>query len=229
MASEKSLEGPAASDGSASPVKPTDLEQGSDAAPEPVKNPNLVDWDGPDDPANPRNWTKTWKLINIGLISASVLCCNLATTMFAPGATVMERDFGFNNSTVEVLTITIASLGFAVGSLIVAPLSEVIGRIPIYRVSGFLYLGFTVGCSQSTNVGMFLAFRLLAGAAGACYMTTGGGTIADLLPKEERGAAMALFTVGPLLGPVSCTMSICIFFVVKIAANSLENRLLVQL
>ncbi len=32
-------------------------------------------------------------------------------------------------------------------------------------------------------------------------MACGGGTIADLLPKEERGAATALFTAEPLLGP----------------------------
>lgn len=49
---------------------------------------------------------------------------------------------------------------------------------------------------------MFLIFRFLSGACTASFMTCGGGTIADLLPKEERGTAMALFTAGPLLGPV---------------------------
>ncbi|GJC86304.1 MFS transporter fsa7 [Colletotrichum liriopes] len=37
-------------------------------------------------------------------------------------------------------------------------------------------------------------------------MSTGGGTIADLLRKEERGVAMAIFTVGPLFGPVLGTI-----------------------
>lgn len=183
---------------SASERSPT----GEQVAPPAVADPNLVDWDGPNDPANPRNWSKTFKMVNISLVSLSVLYCNLATTMFAPGANIMEREFHFNSETIEVLTVTIASLGFAVGPLFVAPLSEVYGRVPIYRTSAIFYLGFTVGCARSTHVAEFLIFRLLTGFSAASYMSCGGGTIADLLPKEERGAAIAMFTAGPLLGPV---------------------------
>ncbi|KAJ5735863.1 MFS general substrate transporter [Penicillium malachiteum] len=163
---------------------------------------NIVDWDGPDDPQNPRNWSKKQKTFNVILISASVLYCNLATTMFSPGANIMEKEFGYDNSTIETLTVTIASLGFAIGPLFIAPLSEVFGRLPIYRVACICYMGFTVGCARSTNVAEFLVFRLLTGFAASPFMTTGGGTIADLLDKKERGAAMAMFTSGPLIGPV---------------------------
>jgi len=183
-----------------------DVEKGDPAGDEAAAaaaDPNIVDWDGPDDPNNPRNWSKRYKMLNIALISASVLYCNIATTMFAPGANIMEREFGFNNQTIEILTITIASLGFAMG-LFFAPLSEVFGRVPIYRVACICYMGFTVGCSRSTNVAEFLVFRLLTGLSASPFMTTGGGTIADLLEKEQRGGAMAMFTLGPLVGPVCC-------------------------
>lgn len=33
-------------------------------------DPNIVDFDGPDDPANPMNWTKKRKWINGGFLSA---------------------------------------------------------------------------------------------------------------------------------------------------------------
>lgn len=164
--------------------------------------PNIVGWDGPNDPANPRNWSKTYKLVNVTLVSLSVLYVNLATTMFAPGASIMKREFGYESSTVEILTVTIASLGFAVGQLFVSPLSEVFGRMPIYRVSAVFYLGFTAGCSRSTHVAEFLVFRLCTGLSASSYMSTGGGTVADLLEKHERGVAMAIFTAGPLFGPV---------------------------
>ena len=167
------------------------------------EDPDLVDWEGPDDPANPRNWSKAFKMANVLLVSLSVLYCNLATTMFSPGAKLMQHEFGFKSDTVEILTITIASLGFAVGQFFVPPLSEVFGRVPVYRLSSVFYLGFTAGCARSTHVTEFLIFRLLTGLAAASYMSTGGGTVADLLPKEERGTAMAMFTAGPLLGPVS--------------------------
>ncbi|KAF5015496.1 hypothetical protein F66182_13157, partial [Fusarium sp. NRRL 66182] len=29
-----------------------------------VSDPNIVDWDGPDDPTNPRNWSRSKKLLN---------------------------------------------------------------------------------------------------------------------------------------------------------------------
>lgn len=183
-----------------------DAERSAPAAGEAAltPDPNIVDWDGPDDPANPRNWSKAYKLTNVVVVSLSVLYTNLATTMFAPGATIMQHEFGFKSSTVEIMTITMASLGFALGQLFVPPMSEVFGRLPIYRTSSIFYLAFTAGCARSTSVAEFLVFRLLTGLAAASYMSTGGGTVADLLPKEERGVAMAIFTAGPLFGPVCC-------------------------
>lgn len=122
--------------------------------------------------------------------------------MFAPGAASLAAEFHVTSSIVTTLTVTIPSLGASTGPLLFAPLSEVSGRVPIYWASSLLYLGCTVGCARSTNAAMFLVFRFLCGACAASFMTCGGGTIADLLPKEERGAATAMFSAGPLLGPV---------------------------
>lgn len=36
-------------------------------------DPNVVDWDGSDDPTNPRNWSNAYKMLNVGLVSLSVL------------------------------------------------------------------------------------------------------------------------------------------------------------
>ena len=36
---------------------------------EAAKDPNLVDWDGPDDPANPMNWPSAKKVTAIGIVS----------------------------------------------------------------------------------------------------------------------------------------------------------------
>ncbi|KAH8700399.1 major facilitator superfamily domain-containing protein [Talaromyces proteolyticus] len=167
-----------------------------------VADPNIVDWDGPEDPANPRNWSKGRKMLHIILISLSVLYSNIATTTFAPGASELAAEFGVTNNIVATLAVTIPSLGASTGPLLFAPLSEVAGRLPIYWASSILYLGCTIGCARSTDTAMFLVFRFLCGASAASFLTSSGGTIADLLPKEERGAATAMFTAGPLLGPV---------------------------
>ncbi len=38
-----------------------------------IVDPNVVTWDGPDDPANPRNWSQRRKMLNVSLVSLSVL------------------------------------------------------------------------------------------------------------------------------------------------------------
>ncbi|XWW98005.1 hypothetical protein V2A60_006001 [Cordyceps javanica] len=168
-----------------------------------AKSAHVVDWAGPDDAANPRNWSYRHKIVNVLLVSLSVFYVNLSTTMFAPGASAIQREFGYESDNVEILTISIATLGSAVGQLLIPPLSEVFGRRPVYQGSAVFYLGFTVGCARSTRVAEFLVSRMLTGVAASSYMSTGGATIADLLPREERAVAVALYSSGPLLGPAS--------------------------
>lgn len=124
--------------------------------------------------------------------------------MFAPGATELADEFGITDSTLETMTVSLYVLGFAIGPLILAPLSELYGRLVVYNFCNVVYLGFTFGCAFSTNTAMFLVFRFIAGSAASGPMSIGGGTVADLTVQEKRGKAMALFTMGPILGPVRC-------------------------
>lgn len=103
---------------------------------------------------------------------------------------------------VASLTVSVYVLGYCVGPFLIAPLSEIYGRLMVYHVCNLVYEAFIIGCALSTNASMFLAFRFLCGCAGAAPMAVGGGTIADLFVSAERGKAMALFSMGPLLGPV---------------------------
>ena len=170
---------------------------------EEVQDPNLIDWDGPNDPQNPLNWSSFSRNIHVVLVSVFCLTANLASTMFAPGAAALCKEFNVTNSTLAAFTVTIYVLGFAVGPLFVAPLSELYGRRIIYHVCNVIFLAFTLGCAASTDAPMFFVFRFICGCAASAPMTIGGGTIADVVPREKRGVAMAIFATGPLLGPVS--------------------------
>ncbi|KAL4733434.1 major facilitator superfamily domain-containing protein [Aspergillus similis] len=163
---------------------------------------DVVDWDGPDDPANPLNWPKAKKKVQVIFVSIFTLYANLAATMFAPGAAELANEFHLTNSTIEAFTVSIYVLGFALGPLLLAPLSELYGRLIIYHICNLFYFAFTAGCAFSTDVAMFLVFRFICGCAASGPMSMGGGTVADVTSQEERGKAMALFSVGPLLGPV---------------------------
>lgn len=122
--------------------------------------------------------------------------------MFAPGADELAQEFNVTNPTVKAMTVSLYVLGFALGPLLLAPLSELYGRLIVYYFCNAGYIAFTIGCTFSTNVAMFLVFRFICGCAASGPMSIGGGTVADVMPQEKRGKGMALFTVGPILGPV---------------------------
>lgn len=112
---------------------------------------------------------------------------NLAATMFAPGAAALAKEFHITSSTITSLTVSIYLAGFAVGPMVVAPLSELYGRLVIYHTCNVIYIGFIIGCALGKNTGMFLVFRFLAGCASSGPLTVGGGTVADVVPPAQRG------------------------------------------
>lgn len=132
---------------------------------------------------------------------------NLATTISAPGSGLLMKDFHQESPIIGTLTISIFLLGFSLGPLIMAPLSELYGRLLVYHLSTATFIAFLLACGWSKNMTSFLIFRFIAGCAGSSPSTIGGGTIADLIPVEKRGAAMAVTAVGtifaPVIGPVA--------------------------
>ncbi|OBT55453.1 hypothetical protein VE04_04619 [Pseudogymnoascus sp. 24MN13] len=162
----------------------------------------IVWWDGPDDPENPMNWSSTWKWVNICVISVISFIVPLVSSMMAPGVQLVMEDFNTSSPTFATFVVSIFVLGFACGPLILAPLSELYGRVVIYNTTNLFFLAFTILCAVSQNPSMLLAFRFLSGFAGVATITIGSGTIADIMPREKRGKAVSIWSVGPILGPM---------------------------
>ncbi|KAK4211895.1 transporter-like protein 3 [Rhypophila decipiens] len=164
-------------------------------------DPNVVTWDGPEDPENPMNWPMKKKWMNIAVLSVLTLVTPLGSSMFAPGIPKIMAEFHEDSKTTATFVLSIYILGFAFGPLIIAPMSEIYGRSILYNIGNVLFTVFSVGTALSTNMGMMMAFRFLMGLAGAVPITIGSGSISDLMPVEMRGRAMAAWALGPLLGP----------------------------
>lgn len=122
--------------------------------------------------------------------------------MLAPAVQLIMSDFNTESTKFATFSVSIFVLGFASGPLLLAPLSELYGRVLIYNVTNVLFLLFTMICAVSKNSGMFLTFRFLSGFVGVATITIGSGTIADLMPKEQRGKAVSIWSVGTILGPM---------------------------
>lgn len=130
---------------------------------EPETDPDIVDFDGPDDPENPMNWKASKKWGMVALISAITFLTPLASSQFAPGVPEVMREFHSTNEMLEGFMVSVYVLGFAFGPLIIAPLSEMYGRLPLYHSCNLLFIIFTIAAAVATNMSMFIVFRFFMG------------------------------------------------------------------
>ncbi|KAI3556005.1 hypothetical protein CABS03_09624 [Colletotrichum abscissum] len=172
-----------------------------DDAAEP-ENEFSVWWADDQDPENPMNWSKSRKLGIIATLSFITFLTPLASSMFAPGIPQVMAEFGESDDSIATFVVSVFVLGFALGPLIISPLSELYGRVYIYHVCNALFVVFSAACGLATNIDMLIAFRFLAGFSGVAVITCGAGSIADMMPVEKRGFYISIWSLGPLLGPV---------------------------
>lgn len=116
----------------------------------------------PSDPSDPRNWPawKKWSIIfPIILIDLSV---SWGASGFSPASTKFGEDMGVSTE-VSTLGLSLTVIGFALGPMTLAPLSEYFGRRPIYVVSYGISLLFLMASALVPNLGGFLVLRFLTG------------------------------------------------------------------
>ena len=156
------------------PTAGTDIEaKAADAAVAEESDPNIVSWDGPDDPQNPMNFPSWKKSLMIGLVSATCFLTPLASSMFAPGVSYLMAEFHSSNKELASFVVSVYVLGFAFGPLILAPLSEMYGRLPLYHACNLGFVAFNIACALATNLNMLIGFRLMAGLFGSAPLTNG--------------------------------------------------------
>ncbi|KAJ5341710.1 MFS general substrate transporter [Penicillium brevicompactum] len=164
--------------------------------------PDVVDWNGPEDDSNPMNWTTTKKAVTVGMVSVFNFLTPLGSAMFAPGVEQVMNQFHSTSKPISSFVVSVYLLGFAFGPLVVAPLSELYGRLPIYHACNILFTVSNVACSLAPSLSSLIGFRFLAGSVGSAPLALGAGTIADIIKPEHRGLAIAVWAVGPVIGPV---------------------------
>lgn len=104
------------------------------------------------------------------------------------------------------MSVALYMLSMSIFPLWWSSFSEQFGRRSIYLISFGLFVVFSILSAVSTNMAMLIVFRTCAGGASASVQAVGAGTIADIWESFERGQAMSLFYLGPLLGPLLAPM-----------------------
>lgn len=159
-------------------------------------------WSNEDNASNPRNWTSTYKWMTVALVSFIEFLTTMPNFMYAPNIVDAQVELHSDDDTLATLSMTIYILGFGLGPLLFAPLSEMYGRAPVYRACLSVFLIFTAGCALSTNMNMLVAARFFAGCLGAAPVAIGGAVVGDLFEVEERGTAMSVYQAGQIISAV---------------------------
>jgi MFS family permease len=122
------------------------------------------------------------------------------------GVQEVMSEFHSTNEELASFVVSIYVMGFAFGPLLIAPSSELWGRLPVYHVCNVLFITFTIACAVASDLPMLIVFRFFEGFAGSAPLAIGGGSLADMIIQEKRGGAMAIWALGPLMGPVIGTL-----------------------
>lgn len=122
------------------------------------------------------------------------------STSYTSGIPGMLLDFHVSSETVLVLGITTYMCGLAVGSVILAPLSEMYGRRPIYLVSLALFVVFVLPCALARNLEAILVTRFFGAFCGSAMIGNSPGTVNDIVSEEYRALAFSIWSLGPMNG-----------------------------
>ncbi|KAK6202555.1 major facilitator superfamily domain-containing protein [Scheffersomyces amazonensis] len=167
-------------------------------------DPELVTWDGPDDPDYPRNWTKGTKAFQLLIVSLYTLISPMSSSMLSPAMTEIGADLGMHSQFIESFSVSIMVLSWALGPLLIAPISESdrYGRRPVLNISIWIICIFNLACGFAKNTVQLCVFRFLGGLGGCAALNVGAGTLADLFNDSERQMAMAAYSICPTMGPI---------------------------
>ncbi|KAH8691762.1 major facilitator superfamily domain-containing protein [Phaeosphaeriaceae sp. PMI808] len=155
-----------------------------------------------DDGENPQDWPMMKKALVIFFMSFSTLVVVMYSTSYTSGIPGMMRTFGIESKTLVVLGITTYLGGLAVGSLLLAPLSEMYGRRPVYLIAVATFTILIVPCALSNNLAQILVMRFFGAIAGAAMISNAPGTVSDIASDDYRALAFSIWSIGPMNGPV---------------------------
>lgn len=83
--------------------------------------------------------------------------------MVAPALPAIAKDFNIKSDIEQYLVMSIFLLAYAIGPFVLAPLSEMRGRVVVLQSANLVYLIFNTVCGFSQSRKQILAFRFLSG------------------------------------------------------------------
>ncbi|KAF8526098.1 major facilitator superfamily domain-containing protein [Gautieria morchelliformis] len=170
------------------------------------QDPVYVIWDGPGDPENPVNWSRPRKWLMSALGFGFVTLVSGSVSGYAISQPSLEKALHVSHST-GTLGVVVFTISVAATPLVLAPFSELYGRLPMYIASSLVFWIMFLPQALAKNFATELVTRFISGVGASTAVALLGGLLADIWETDERGLPMAIFSfvviAGTGLGPVS--------------------------
>ena len=168
----------------------------------------IVDWEGEDDPENPKNWSFAYKVFLSFLVCLITTFVYMGSSIVSPATQLIMDEFHVGQP-VAALSLSLFVWGYGLGPCLLSPLSEIsaVGRNWIYIISLGIFFLLQVPTALVGNLPGFLILRFLSGITGSPVLATGGASMGDMWRIDGGFANSIAFwgfaaTGGPVLGPV---------------------------
>ena len=158
------------------------------------------DWNGPDDPENPMNWSLWQRIYHTTVPALFGFVVTIGSSIYTPGLSGVMEQFEVS-STVALLGLSLYVLGLGFGPVLAAPISESLGRKWVYLISLPLAALFTLGAGFSQTFASLAICRFFAAFFGSPTLAVGAGTNVDVWRPENRAISTVLFVLAPFAGP----------------------------
>lgn len=128
----------------------------------------------------------------------------------------MMADFHSDSGSLASLTISIYVVGYCLGPLIVAPLSELYGHAIVLWPAYILFMVGLAVCGSSKSLWLFIVFRTIMGFAAITFGLMGPAIVADLIPRERRGFALSIMSAGPVVVRISMSSAMLLLILSRL-------------
>lgn len=160
----------------------------------------IVDFDGPDDPYRPINWSTKKKVLTTLMYGLITMSATWASSSYASGTQLVAHEFHVSTP-VATLGTSLYLFGFGIGPLLWAPLSEVYGRRLPVMTPMFIAVCFSFATATAENIQTIMLTRFFGAFFASAPMTNTGGVLGDLYSAEWRGIALAGYSMAIVCGP----------------------------
>ena len=105
----------------------------------------------------------------------------------------------FNCPALGFFAVSIYSIGYVRGPLLVAPISEMYGLLYVVFPAYLIFMISLAVCGAGEHFPLFIVFRAIMGFAGIGFVLLGPAVVADLMPVERRGLALSVMVSGSVM------------------------------